>query len=124
MNPAEKVMQVLQGVGDVAVDTLDMAVDTLEKASTPASRSGATVERVGKLQEDNVDDEVIALQMTKNSATKHTYSKEFVAELGHLYQDCKTNVLLTKKQTTGLARDQRAHGKQLSEGDEMGLQGA
>jgi len=117
MNPVEKVVNALQDVGN-------LAVDTLEKASSPASRAGATVERVGKLQEDNVDDEVIALQMTKNSATKHVYSKEFVAELGHVYQDCKTNVLITKTQTTGLARDQRAHGKQLDEGSELGLQGA
>lgn len=85
----------------------DNIVDTIEKVSTPATRSGAVVERVAKLVEAGIDAEVIALQMTKNSQTNHQYTLLDVATLNAVYQDSKSRTsVLSKKQTTALIRDQ------------------
>lgn len=85
----------------------DTAADLLEKISTPGSRAGSTVERVGKMLEEDVDLEVIALQMTKNSATATPYTVDDVMAYGHLYQDSKTRAPVTAAQTRALIKDQR-----------------
>jgi hypothetical protein len=83
----------------------DGATDLLEKVSSPASRAGSTVERVGKMMEAGVDPEVIALQMTKNSSNGNVYTSSDVDAYGMLYQDAKTRAFITAKQTTALISD-------------------
>lgn len=89
------------------VDTLEPIVDMYEKVASPRTRAGATVERVGKMRANNVDDEVIALQMTKNSPNGHTYTESDVQLLGRIYEDSKTRVLITAKQAKALVCDAR-----------------
>lgn len=92
---------------DLLESLTDSTVNLLEKASTPASRAGSTVERAGKLLEEGVDPEVIALQMTKNSATRTPYTVAEVMAYGHLYQDAKSRVPLPAAQARALIKDQR-----------------
>lgn len=84
----------------------DKVSDVLDKVQSPTSRSGNTVERVAKMIKSGVDKEVIAMQMTKNSATKTTYTVQDVETMQKIYADCNTRVLITKKQANGLIRDQ------------------
>jgi len=84
-----------------AVDTIN---DVIDKVSTPSSRAGSTVERVGKMLEEGVDKDVIALQMSKTSANKK-YTTSDVETLGKLYEDVKTKVPITSKQTKALIND-------------------
>ncbi|NVH51088.1 hypothetical protein HU985_09280 [Photobacterium damselae subsp. damselae] len=94
-------------VSDFAEASVDLGNDLIEKVSSPASRAGSVVERAGRLLEENVDPEVVALQMTKNSPNKHNYTADGVQVLGQVYQDAKTKVVLTSEQTRGLIKDQR-----------------
>ena len=96
-------MSKLENITHVAIDT---ANDLIEKVSSPASRSGSVVERVGKMRETGVDPEVIALQMTKNSPTAQTYTTNDVETCSKLYQDSKAKVVITSKQTRALIKDQ------------------
>ena len=84
------------------------AVDLIEKVSSPASRAGSAVERAGRMLEENVDPEVIALQMTKNSPNGKRYTADKVLAYGDLYEDSKTKAPLTAKQTRAIIKDQRA----------------
>ncbi|HEJ5651575.1 TPA: hypothetical protein SL741_000299 [Pseudomonas aeruginosa] len=86
---------------------IDGSADLIEKVATPASRAGSTVERAGRLLEEGVDAEVIALQMTKNSPTGKHYTEAKVLAFGELYEDSKTKAPLTAKQTRALIKDQR-----------------
>jgi hypothetical protein len=85
--------------------TLDFATDTLEKVASPSSRSGSTVERVGKMLAADVSPNVIALQMTENSPNSHTYTTQDIESFGKLYIDSKTKVTITAKQTRALMND-------------------
>lgn len=86
----------------------DAGTDLIEKASSPASRAGHTVERVGKMVEEGIDKDVIALQMTKNSRTGKTYNSTHVEFCADLYKESKAGaVLATAAQTRGLIADQR-----------------
>lgn len=87
---------------------VDGAVDLIEKVSSPASRAGSAVERAGRMLEENVDPEVIALQMTKNSPNGKRYTAAKVLAYGDLYEDSKTKAPLTAKQTRAIIKDQRA----------------
>ncbi|APP80629.1 hypothetical protein [Xanthomonas hortorum] len=91
-------------VGRVA----DSAADLIEKVSSPASRAGSAVERAGRMLEENVDPEVIALQMTKNSPNGKRYTVAKVLAYGDLYEDSKTKAPLTAKQARAIIKDQRA----------------
>lgn len=57
------------------------------------------------MREAGVDDDVIALQMSKQSANNNTYTKQDVQTLGKLYQDAKTKVVVTSKQASALIED-------------------
>ncbi|SIO59845.1 hypothetical protein [Paraburkholderia phenazinium] len=92
----------------VANAIVDGGSDLIEKVATPASRAGSAVERAGRLLEEGVDAEVVALLMTKNSATGKQYTEAKVLAYGDLYQDSKTKTPLTAKQTRALIKDQRA----------------
>ncbi|MDA8118952.1 MAG: hypothetical protein M0Z85_02635 [Gammaproteobacteria bacterium] len=93
----------------------DGAADLIEKISSPASRAGSAVERAGRMLEEDVDPEVIALQMTKNSPNGKRYTAAKVLAYGDLYEDSKTKAPLTAKQTRAIIKDQRA---QRGAGDE------
>ncbi|MGG7605037.1 hypothetical protein [Massilia sp. BKSP1R2A-1] len=90
---------------------VDGSVDLIEKVSSPASRAGAAVERVGRMLEEGVDPEVIALQMTKNSPNRKPYTTAKVLAYGDLYEDSKTKSPVTAKQTRALIKDQRVQGR-------------
>jgi tRNA U34 5-carboxymethylaminomethyl modifying enzyme MnmG/GidA len=99
-------------------DITNTAVDILDKVSTPSSRSGSVVERVGKLTRNNVDRDVIALQMTKNSPNKQKYTSKDVASYEKLYRDAETKVVITAHQTHALIKDQQENS--LPSGDFAG----
>lgn len=104
-----------------AIDgTFDFTFDFLEKCSTTTSRAGHTVKRVALLHKKGVDDEVIALQMTKNSGTGTTYTKHDILAMINLFQDCKSKAPITEAQTTVLINDQKQFGNK-SLGDEGNL---
>ena len=92
-----------QGINAV----VDSTADLLDKVSSPGSRAGSTVERVGKMRQKNVDAEVIALQMTKNSPKKKSYSTRDIEAYAKLYDDAKTKVVITAAQTRLLTDAQR-----------------
>ncbi|MBD9585567.1 hypothetical protein IB254_00725 [Pseudomonas sp. PDM03] len=97
-------MSTFQTFTDSVIDTTN---DLIEKVSTPGSRAGSTIERAGRMLEEGVDADVIALQMTKNSASSQKYTKSDVLAYGRVYQDCKTKVVLTSAQTRALIQDQQ-----------------
>ncbi|OYY74572.1 MAG: hypothetical protein B7Y40_04325 [Gammaproteobacteria bacterium 28-57-27] len=81
-------------------------IDTIEKVSSPASRAGSVIERAGRMREEGVDSDVIALQMSKNSPNYQTYTTRDVEGYSKLYQDSKTKVTITSKQARALIKDQ------------------
>jgi hypothetical protein len=84
---------------------LDKAVDILEKCSTPATRAGNTIERVGKMAARNVPHEKIAAEMTKRSKNNVTWTPQKVGVLCDLFRDCKTQVLVTASRASALIDD-------------------
>ncbi|WP_413699099.1 hypothetical protein ACLKMH_16345 [Psychromonas sp. KJ10-10] len=90
----------------ITENIVDSGTDLIEKVSSPASRSGSTVERAGRMLEEGVSPAVIALQMTENSPNNQTYTQEDVQTLGKVHLDSKTKVTLTAKQTRALIKDQ------------------
>ncbi|WP_347888113.1 hypothetical protein ABHF54_10970 [Nitrosomonas europaea] len=91
---------------DIANNVIDTTNDWIEKVSSPASRAGSVIERAGRMREEGVDSDVIALQMTKNSPNSQTYTTRDVEAYSKLYQDSKTKVTITSKQTRALIKDQ------------------
>ena len=95
--------------------TLKKAADVVEvvldKVQTPTSRAGHTVHRVAMMLGNDVDPDVIALQMSKNSATGRTYTATEVKMLGELYNDCKTKSPIKASQTKVLIRDQKENSQ-------------
>ncbi len=88
-------------------DVVDCVTSVVEKVSSPSSRAGSTIERAGKMLEADISEDVIALQMSKNSPNQETYSGDDVRAYGKLFEDAKTKVLLTAKQTRSLIKDQK-----------------
>lgn len=93
----------------------DSATDLIEKVSSPASRAGSAIDRVGKMLEAGVKPTVIALQMTENSRKGKQYTVAKVLAYGDLYDDAKTKAPITAAQSRALIEDQRA---QPQSGDE------
>ena len=91
---------------------IDGAVNLLEKVSSPASRAGNTVERVGKMLDEGVSPSVIALQMTENSPNGNQYSKSDVLAYGKVYEDAKTKGVVTAAQSRALIQDQQEQSSQ------------
>ncbi len=94
---------------DIIDTTFDSINDGIEKVSSPSTRAGSTTERAGRMLEEGVSPSVIALQMTENSPNKKTYTQSDVVTLGKVYEDSKTKVVLTAKQTRALINDQGGH---------------
>lgn len=84
----------------------DTTIDLLDKVSTSTSRAGITIERVGKMYDKDVDKDVIALQLSKNSKNGNVYTEVHVDALVMIYEDTKTKVGITKTQATALIEDQ------------------
>jgi len=84
---------------------LDKAVDALEKCSSPASRAGKTVERVGKMNAGGVPHKVIAMVMTERSTHDIEWTEQKVAVVCDLYRESETQVLVTASQATALMDD-------------------
>ena len=84
---------------------IDTTRDTIEKVSSPSSRAGSTVERVEKMNVAGVSKSVIALQMTENSPNKKIYSETDIEAYIGLYEDAKTKVVMTAKQSRALIKD-------------------
>lgn len=91
--------------------TTAFLTDQLEKVASPASRSGSTVERVGKLLDANVPPNVIALLMTENSPNSQQYTTQDIKSFGKLYADSKTKVCITAKQTRALINEATDEGE-------------
>ena len=91
----------------------DVIEDVLDKVQTPTSRAGHTVHRVAMMLENDVDPDVIALQMSKNSATGRTYTATEVKMLGKLYNDCKTKSPIKALQAKALIRDQKEDSQEI-----------
>lgn len=96
----------MKNLANSVVDTIN---DGIEKVSSPSSRAGSTVERVGRLLEHGVSPSVIALQLTENSQKNNAYTASDVMALGKVYDDAKTKAVITAKQTRSLIDDQREH---------------
>jgi hypothetical protein len=86
----------------------DSVTDLIEKISSPASRAGSAINRVGKMLEAGVTPTVIALQMTVNSPKGKQYTVAKVLAYGDLYEDAKTKAPITSAQSRALIEDQRA----------------
>ncbi|EGQ8136995.1 hypothetical protein CGI03_23405 [Vibrio parahaemolyticus] len=94
-------------IKDTVDNVVDTGVDLLDKVSSPSSRAGSTIERAAKMTREGVDKDVTALQMTKNSPNKQTYSAADVEAYSKLYKDTETKVVITSKQATALIKDQK-----------------
>ncbi len=85
----------------------DNATDMIEKVSSPASRAGSAINRVGKMLDAGVPPKVIALQMTENSPKGKKYTVAKILAYGDLYEDAKTKAPITAAQARSLIEDQR-----------------
>lgn len=77
----------------------------LETILTTGVRAGNTVERAGKMHEQEVCLEAIAAQMSHNSKNKIKYNVADVVTLIKVYEDCKSRVLITSTQARSLIDD-------------------
>lgn len=95
-----------KGKIDQAVDVVvNTGSDLLDKISSPASRSGSTVERAAKMARSGVARTAIAAQLSSGSATGHQYTTAEVDTMVVVYADCETKSPLTKAATMALIED-------------------
>jgi len=93
---------------------IDKTNDIIDKVVSSTSRGGYTIERVGKMLENGVSPKVIALQMSETSANKK-YTVNDVKSYGKLYEDVKSKVPITSKQTKALINDTKESKEIISE---------
>ena len=103
-NIFDKALDAVAEVGDALVDT---GSQVLDKVSSPTSRSGIVVERVGKMAKGGVAPEAIAAQLSSGSATNHKYTVEQVKGFKALFEDCHTKVPVTKAAAEALIADSK-----------------
>lgn len=84
----------------------DTVNNVMDKTSSPRTRAGSTVERVGKMVDAGVSKQVIALQLTENSRRGKIYTVEKVDAMADLWEESKSAVLVTAKQARVLIEDQ------------------
>lgn len=82
---------------------IDNTVDAFEKCSSPATRAGNSVERVGKLDAHGVPREAIAALLTARTGEEWTEAE--VGTLSKAYRGSKRRVLVTAGQATALLDD-------------------
>lgn len=92
-----------------AEQALNFVVDTLEKCSTPGTRAGNLVERVGKMDASGVPRKVIALLMTDRSTCNINWTEEKVGVLSDAYRESQTRALITASQATALMDECARH---------------
>lgn len=113
---------IIQSIVEAGQDLKDKVVD-LDPTRNSTDRAGHLVERVGKMDEGNVDHDVIALQLTKNSRKGNTYTESEIPTMVKMYEDTQSGgVGITAEQTRALIRDQAAAEAQRKAAD--GLDGA
>ena len=95
---------------------INSITDSIDKVSSPSSRAGSTVERAGKMLNNGVSENVIALQMTENSHNKQKYTVQDVRAYAKLYKDAKTKVVITKTQAESLIDDVQNKNKVPADG--------
>ena len=81
----------------------------MTKTHTSSSRAGIATERISEMVKNNVDHEVIALQISKNSHVIFTAND--IKAYCKLYEISKTKAPITKKQTKALIKDQKKYGE-------------
>ena len=89
-----------------------------EKTSNQTSRTGTVASRIVSSLAHEVDPDVIALQMTKNSAKANpkessTFTGEDVIAYAKLYYANRTRSILPRHQTGALIREQKASNTDL-----------
>lgn len=105
-NLADKALEAVVGAVSSAGDIGSQALD---KVSSPASRAGITIERVGKMVKGKVAPEAIAAQLSAGSSTNHNYTVEQVKGFNALYEDCQTKVPVTRAAAEALIADSKKH---------------
>ncbi|GKX39951.1 hypothetical protein F9U39_11990 [Pectobacterium versatile] len=99
----KKVKKVINAVVNAGSEALD-------KVSSPASRAGNTIERVGKMAKSGVSSEAITAQLKHGSATNYNYTVTQVEGMVALYDDCHKKVPVTKAAAGALIDDAKANG--------------
>ena len=105
-NIIDKALDAVAEVGGVLTDT---GSQVLDKVSSPTSRSGIVIERVGKMAKGRVAPEAIAAHLSSGSPTNHKYTVEQVKGFTALYEDCHTKVPVTKAAAEALIEDSKDH---------------
>lgn len=81
-------------------EVVDSAVDALEKCSSPATRAGNSIERVGKLDARGVPRKVIVTLLTERTGEEWTEAE--VGTISKVYRASQRRVLV---QATALLED-------------------
>ena len=81
----------------------------MTKTHTTTSRVGIAIERIVEMDKNDVDHDVIALQMTKNSDMKFTAND--IKAYCKMHKATTTKAPITKKQTKVLIKDQKQNGE-------------
>lgn len=84
-------------------EVVDSAVDALEKCSSPATRAGNSIERVGKLDARGVPRKVIVTLLTERTGEEWTEAE--VGTISKVYRASQRRVLVTASQATALLED-------------------
>ncbi|MEG8221173.1 hypothetical protein OSJ57_11135 [Sphingomonas sp. HH69] len=84
------------------------AADMLDKVSTPTSRAGSTIERVGRLLKSGIHPEDLANMLNRSVKGNRRFTPEMVAGFGLLHEVAKTKAPITAKQTRALLKDQQS----------------
>jgi hypothetical protein len=92
---------------------LDTTTDLIEKIISPSARAGSVINRAGVMNQEGVDSEVIALQMTKGSFYNQEYTERDVEAYIKLHKESRTGVNLTAKQARVIITDHRVNNASL-----------
>ncbi|ELW8194780.1 MULTISPECIES: hypothetical protein [Enterobacteriaceae] len=102
----KKIRDTLRSGKDAALDTWDQVT------SDQTSRTGHSAKRVASQLANNVDPEVVALQITKNSLKNNpddpqTFTGEEVVTVAKFYAANRSRPVLTRKQSNALIAAQK-----------------
>lgn len=79
--------------------------DFQDGISSPSTRAGRAVQRVGNMTRAGVVDTAQAAQMSHNSPTGETYTVQDIQSYQKLAQDSQTRVVVTQSQANALIKD-------------------
>lgn len=92
---------------------IDDVTEVLEKFSGPVDRIGHSAHRAWMMGKANVDDSVIAAQLTATSkrlGKNHVYDGKFAEQLRNLYEDSISGTPIPAKSARALIDDQKEAG--------------